>query len=114
MDCELICEKTTSIIHGQSEKLARDSTEPLCLVQRVHETDDIDHLPSWKRRLNRFTPLFSVVAVTSYWVYFVFRIKYTIAAQRANNQVYGMAWAFIAVEMGVACKSIQAPLHYTT
>lgn len=74
------------------------------MVQRVHGTDDIDHLPTWKRRVNKLTPFFSVVAVASYWVYFVFRIKYTLAAQRANNEIYAMAWTFIAVEMGVACK----------
>lgn len=78
--------------------------EPLCLVERVHGTDDIDHLPLWKRRLNKCTPLFSVAAAASYWVYLVYRIKYTVAAQQALHRVFVMAWAFIAVELGVACE----------
>lgn len=75
------------------------------MVQRVHETDDIDLIPTWKRRLNKGTPIFSLIAVGAYWVYFAFRIKYTLAAQRANHKIYAMAWTFIAVETGVACKS---------
>jgi hypothetical protein len=76
------------------------------LVERVHETDDIDLLPPWKRRLNKCTPIFSIIAVAAYWVYFAFRIKYTVAAQHAANRVFAMAWTFIAVETGVACKYI--------
>ena len=74
------------------------------MVERVHGKDDIDHLPTWKRRINKCTPVFSLIAVAAYWVYFAFRIKYTIAAQHAANRVYAMAWTFIAVEMGVARK----------
>lgn len=75
------------------------------MVERVHSKDDIDHLPTWKRRLNKYTPVFSLIAVTAYWVYFAFRIKYTIAAQHAANRIFAMAWTFIAVEMGVARRS---------
>jgi hypothetical protein len=87
-----------------SEKHPDISSEPVCLVERLHSKDDIDHLSAWKRRLNKLTPLFSLIAVASYWVYFAFRIKYTVAAQRAANRIFAMAWTFIAVEMGVACK----------
>jgi hypothetical protein len=97
--------QATSSIRGRSEKYPDASADPVCLVERVHGTDDIDHIPLWKRRINKCTPLFSLVAVASYWVYFAFRIKYTLAAQHVMNQIFAMAWAFIAVEMGVACKS---------
>lgn len=87
---------------GRSEKYPDNSVEPVCLVERVHSKDDIDHLPAWKRRINKCTPLFSLIAVAAYWVYFTFRIKYTIAAQHAAHRIFAMAWTFIAVEMGVA------------
>lgn len=96
--------KAPSVTQGHSEKQPEALAEPLCLVERVHGTDDIDHLPVWKRRINKCTPLFSVVAVTAYWVYFAYRIKYTVAAQREYKKVFGMAWTFIAVELGVARK----------
>ncbi|KAH9882340.1 hypothetical protein J1614_000576 [Plenodomus biglobosus] len=89
-----------------SRKQPEVAAEPLCLVERVHGTDDIDHLPSWKRRVNKCTPIFSIAAVAAYWVYFVYRIKYTLAAQEKYNSIYGMAWTFIAVELGVACELV--------
>ncbi|KAF1848129.1 glycosyltransferase family 2 protein [Cucurbitaria berberidis CBS 394.84] len=92
----------TSSIRGISEKDPNVSAEPVCLVERVHGKDDIDHIPLWKRRINKCTPLFSLIAVSSYWVYFVFRIKFTLAAQAVAHKVFVMAWTFIAVEMGVA------------
>lgn len=97
-------QKTTSSIRGKAEKNPEISMEPVCLVERVHGTDDIDHIPLWKRRINKCTPIFSLIAVSSYWVYFAFRIKYTLAAQHVVGKVFGMAWAFIAIEMGVACE----------
>lgn len=94
--------RATSFIQAPTEKQPEPPAEPLCLVERVHGTDDIEHLPIWKRRINKFTPLFSISALAGYWVYFSFRVKYTFAAQEKYNKVYGMAWAFIAVELGVA------------
>jgi hypothetical protein len=101
----LTSSQAATSVYGKSEKFVDVSAEPVCLVERVHGTDDIEHLPTWKRNINRFTPLFSLVAVAAYWVYFAFRIKFTLAAQHAAHRMYGMAWAFIAVEMGVARKS---------
>jgi len=95
-------DQATSFIQAPTEKQPEPPAEPLCLVERVHGTDDIEHLPIWKRRINKFTPLFSISALAGYWVYFSFRVKYTFAAQEKYNKVYGMAWAFIAVELGVA------------
>lgn len=94
--------KIASAMNARYEKHPDASSEPVCLVERLHSKDDIDHLPAWKRRLNKFTPFFSLIAVAAYWVYFAFRIKYTVAAQHAANRIFAMAWTFIAVEMGVA------------
>lgn len=98
--------RATSFIQIPPEKQPEVAAEPLCLVERVHGTDDIDHLPSWKRRVNKCTPIFSIAAVAAYWVYFVYRIKYTLAAQEKYNRIYGMAWTFIAVELGVALPTL--------
>lgn len=94
--------RATGFVQEQSESEPQSSAEPLCLVERVHGIDDIDHLPTWKRRINKCTPIFSLIAVSSYWVYFVFRVKYTLAAQEVANRIFAMAWTFIAIEMGVA------------
>jgi hypothetical protein len=76
----------------------------ICLVERLHLKDDVDHMPMWKRRINRLTPISSMMAVISYWIYFGFRIRYTLDAQRAAHRIFVYAWIFVAVEMGVACK----------
>ncbi|KAF2846880.1 glycosyltransferase family 2 protein [Plenodomus tracheiphilus IPT5] len=94
--------KLTNIVSNKLEKQAETIVTPVCLVEKIHSKDDIDHLPVWKRRINNLTPLCSLAAVTAYWVYFTFRIKFTIAAQRASNKILTMAWTFIAVEVGVA------------
>jgi hypothetical protein len=77
----------------------------------VDEKDDIEHLLLWKRRINRCTPLFSFLAIFSYWLYLAFRIKYTIAAQEAANKVFVMAWIFITIELGVARKLGESLQH---
>jgi hypothetical protein len=97
--------KVPSFSQKSAEKGLDADTRPICLVERVDEKDDIEHLPLWKRRINRCTPLFSSVAISSYWLYLAFRIKYTIAAQEAANKIFVMAWTFIAVELGVARES---------
>jgi hypothetical protein len=97
--------KASSLSQDCPEKRSDVNSDEICLVERVDEKDDIEHLPLWKRRINRLTPLFAMVAVTSYWLYLAFRIKYTIAAQQAANKTFVMAWTFIAVELGVACES---------
>jgi hypothetical protein len=96
---------------ASSEKV-EESAKSVCLVERVHGKDDIDHMPGWKRRVNRLTPFFSMMAVGAYWFYFAFRIRFTIDAQYAANKVFVMAWIFIAVEMGVACKLHFKSMHH--
>jgi len=74
------------------------------MVEKIHEHDDGDRLPHWKKVLNRFGPLATALAMGSYFLYFGFRIYYTLAAQREYHKVYVMAWLFIAAEAALAGK----------
>ncbi|EON68177.1 hypothetical protein W97_07326 [Coniosporium apollinis CBS 100218] len=80
------------------------------MVEKIHEHDDGDRLPHWKKVLNRFGPLATALAMASYFLYFGFRIYYTLAAQREYHKVYVMAWLFIAAEAALA---VPAALHNT-
>ena len=71
---------------------------------KLADADDIDHMASWKQTLYKFSPLMSVCSLAAYWVYFIYRVKYTVDAQRVAHKTFYMAWAFIVVELGVACK----------
>lgn len=60
----------------------------VCLVEKLHDHDDIDHMAGWKRICNRFAPFSALCALVSYWIYFVMRIRYTLAAQNAAHHIY--------------------------
>lgn len=74
------------------------------IIETLHKHDDIEFLPTWKRRFYRLSPLFTFLAVGAYFLYYAYRIHCTIIAQRAYHKVYIMAWLFIAAEGCVACK----------
>lgn len=74
------------------------------VIEKLNKHDDVDLLPTWKRRLHRLAPLFTIAAVGGYFTYFAFRIIFTVSAQRAFHKVYIMAWLFIAAEFMVARK----------
>lgn len=99
-------QETKGTING-----APSSKHSVCLVQRLNIKDDVDLMPTWNRRVNRMTPFSSMMAVVSYWIYFGFRIRYTIDAQQAAHQIFVYAWIFIAVEMGVACVFEASTMH---
>jgi hypothetical protein len=85
-------------------------------IETLHENDDVDLLLPWKRRLYRFSPLFTFLAVGAYFLYYGYRIHCTVYAQRSYHKVYVMAWLFIAAEGCVACKSwlwINEPCNLT-
>ena len=73
-------------------------------VEKLHEFDDFDRQPVWKRRLYRLSPLFSFLALGSYYLYFAHRVLYTVEAQHKYDKVYIMAWLFICAEALVAGK----------
>ncbi len=75
------------------------------IVEKIHKQDDIDHMPKWKRIFYMFSPIVAMLSLGSYWVYFALRVKFTLDAQEISNKIFWMAWAFIFVELGVACKS---------
>ncbi|KAJ9653804.1 hypothetical protein H2201_009095, partial [Coniosporium apollinis] len=55
-------------------------------VEKLSAHDDDDRLLRYKKMLHRFSPLFVFLAMSSYFVYFGFRIYYTLEAQRAFNK----------------------------
>lgn len=71
--------------------------------------DDGDHLPNWRRRLYRLSPLTTLLSVGAYYAYFTLRILFTIYAQNKYHNTFIMAWFFIVSEMIVACKQ-SAPI----
>lgn len=75
-------------------------------IETVNKNDDVEFLPPWKRRMYRLSPLFTFLAVGSYFLYYIYRIHCTVVAQSTYHKTYVMAWLFIAAEGCVACKSI--------
>jgi len=74
------------------------------LVMRLVGKDNTNHMPIWKQRLYRTTPVSSFLAVCFYWVYFVLRIIYTVSAQQIFHKVFVLSWIFIIIEIGVTCR----------
>lgn len=70
-------------------------------IERVHVKDDVDMLPRWKFVLHKTCPLFTIAAIATYFLYFLFRFAYTLEAQQKFGRVYVMAWFFIAAEIMV-------------
>ncbi len=83
-------------------------------IEIIHKQDDIEHMPQWRRRLYALTPIAATLSIGSYWVYFFFRIKFTLDAQEVSNKIFFMAWVFIFVEMGVACELLFSLLNCRT
>lgn len=59
-------------------------------------------MPSWKRYCYYLAPFLAVATLALYWLYFVLRIRFVVAAQAADHATYPLAWIFIAVEAAVA------------
>ncbi|KAH0837680.1 hypothetical protein AYO21_09247 [Fonsecaea monophora] len=81
---------------GMSEK------EDDYLIQRLAMHDDIERLSTLKRILYRLCPLLVIITIGANWLYFVLRVKFTVAAENAAHDVFWMAWAFIIVELLVS------------
>lgn len=75
------------------------------VIAELAKHDDVALLSPWKRKLHRMAPLFTLSALGGYYVYYAFRIYYTVEAQRAYGKVFPMAWVFIAAEFLVTGKS---------
>ena len=74
-------------------------------VEKLEDKDNAGYVATWKNRLHQLLPLTSVTAIAAYWLYATFRVRYTLAAQRASHIIYPMAWIFLVVEVGVNCES---------
>ena len=83
--------------------------EPQYTVEKYAEKDDAGYVPTWKTRLHRLLPLTSAIAIGAYWLYFAFRVRYTVAAQNLGHTVYPVAWLFLSIEFGVACETPDGP-----
>lgn len=45
-----------------------------------------------------------MIGMIAYWCYFGYRVYCTRRAEDVAHRTFGMAWTFIAVELGVASK----------
>jgi hypothetical protein len=93
-------------LEGQSDKpyqslFTRDWLKDGSII-KVASRDDIDHMARWKRWLFTLTPFLVILSLLAYWSYFIVRIYCVISAQKKMNQMYPLAWVFIAVELTVA------------
>ena len=74
------------------------------VIAELAKHDDVALLAPWKRKLHRMAPLFTIAALGGYYVYYAFRIYYTVRAQQAYGKVFPMAWVFICAEFLVTGK----------
>jgi hypothetical protein len=79
-------------------------TENTYAIEKLHERDDYELLPKWKRWLARLVPITTMLSVGSYYLYFPYRIYCTKVSSDQYNKTYVMAWFFIVAESLVACK----------
>ncbi len=87
--------------------------EPNYAVEKEADRDDAGYIPTWKYRLHQLLPLSSIFAIGAYWLYFAFRVWFTVAAQRLGHTVYPMAWLFISIEFGAGCETPDIPrIHF--
>ena len=84
----------------------KPSEESSYVIEKYADEDNAGHVATWKKRLHRLLPLTSLIAVGAYWLYFAFRIRFTVAAQRLGHTVYPVAWIFIGIEFAASCESL--------
>jgi hypothetical protein len=74
------------------------------IVEKLHDYDDIEHMPKWKRFVSRLSPLTTFLSVGAYFLYFPYRIYCTRDSSAKWHKTYVMAWFFIIAEAMVARK----------
>lgn len=79
-------------------------------IQRLAAHDDIELMSKTSRLAYKTAPIWAVLSLMLYWTYFALRVRFTLSAQDAAHKIFGMAWAFIGVEIGVAIPMV---LHRT-
>ena len=78
-----------------------DMTGAYC-VKKCEKHDDARFLTPRRNRLIRLAPLTSIGFIALYWVYFGFRVKFTMDAQNSAHKTYVVAWIFVLLEMRLA------------
>lgn len=73
-------------------------------IEKLHERDDHELLPKWKRWLAKLVPMTTILSVGSYYLYFPYRIYCTRESSIKYNETYILAWFFIVAEALVARK----------
>ena len=71
-------------------------------IARLHERDDFDFLPAWKRYVYYLAPVLAILTLLLYWLYFGLRIRFVLSAQSQQKSTFPLAWVFIAIEVSVA------------
>jgi hypothetical protein len=79
-------------------------TEDRYAIEKLHERDDHELLPKWKRLFARLVPITTILSVGSYYLYFPYRIYCTRESMVKYEKNYVMAWFFIVAEALVARK----------
>lgn len=87
--------------HAPSSYFKKDWVKPGSIAQ-LHDKDDYDFMPKWKQACYYLAPFLAVATLSLYWLYFVLRIRFVVAAQRKESKPFPLAWVFIGVEMSVA------------
>ncbi len=60
-------------------------------IEKLEDKDNAGYVATWKNRLHQLLPLTSVSSIAAYWLYASFRVRCTVAAQRASHVMYPMA-----------------------
>ena len=94
-------------------KLRGDDDPSDFVIMLVAEHDDLEHISKTKKRIYMTTPIWGTLTMVMYWIYFALRIRFTISAQEASGKIFGEAWAFIGVELGVAIPMMLHRVWYT-
>ncbi|KIY02355.1 uncharacterized protein Z520_02493 [Fonsecaea multimorphosa CBS 102226] len=68
------------------------------LIQRLAKHDDIERLSRLKRLVYRLRPILIIFSAAANWLYFAFRVKFTLDAEHVAHRTFWMAWAFIIIE----------------
>lgn len=99
-----------SISSDECEKAVKPYRCPYIVIKL--DEDDTNHVPIWKRRLLKTTPLLFLLTISSYILYVVLRIMYTASAQKAqtaSDMFSKLSWVFVLVEIGITCKLLMFP-----
>lgn len=71
-------------------------------VKTCDERDDAGFITARRNRIYRLAPLTSMCFIGLYWIYFGFRVKFTMNAQNFAHTTYVMAWVLVLIEMRLA------------